>query len=684
MGIKKLSTNITVIFFTLIILLLLTLMTTVYIQLKKNIEEDAREELKNYTKATYDIIESNTDASVENYLKAVGRTTLISIQSIYEEYVNEEISYNEMRNFIIGIVRDIKIGYDGYAYLLDSQGKYYYHPKYVGKDVGEIDYIKKILDMKEGFLSYETENVSSTGSGKKDAYVIYFSSMNIYVVISSYREEFNKLIDLNATKEKLSSLKMGKSGVANVIDNENTLLIEKDRENNRLEKEYIEKIRKTREGYITYKYSVDERLAYVKYYDFLDWSVYFSISKKELFEPINRLFKLIIFITLPMLFLSFAITYTIGKSISSPVSKITRDVMDLAKGKFDVEFSVDRKDELGILNNGLKSYKNQMTNLIKNIKALSNMIKKENQIFIKNIENIIHGKNSIYYKEDSIEYGMDQLAEYNEYILGDIKNQNGNTQECLNALEEINSKSKNIKFRATLGVDNLNKTLNITGKSRESIKDVVNIMKDVNKSVEKTSEETKNLKHISTEIEEILKGINAIADQTNLLALNAAIEAARAGEAGRGFSVVADEVRKLADQTSNETGKIKELVVSVTKEVEKVNNSMTSVKKGVIFGLGGIGEVEREIEKISTYTRDNYKEVEEIAVYTEEQHEATERIIQTIVSLNKSASAIEELMSNSTSLAQGVKEILEENKEMIKDVDITISKLDKSLDYFKI
>lgn len=684
MGIKKLSTRITMIFFTLIILLLLTLMTTVYIQLKKNIEEEAKGNLKNYTQATYDIIESNTDASIENYLKGVGQTALISIQSIYEEYVNEEISHNEMRNFIIGIIRDIKIGYDGYAYLLDSNGRYYYHPKHVGKDVGQVDYIKDILKMKEGFITYDTVNVSSTGSGKKDAYVNYFASMNIYIVISSYREEFNKLIDLNVTKDKISSLKMGESGVANVIDNKGNTLFEEKSRGLEIKKEDMEKVRKTKEGFITYKSFGEERLAYVKYYDFLDWSIYFSISKNELFEPINKLFSIILFITMPILFVSFAIIYAIGKNISSPVGKITKDVMYLAKGNFDVEFSVDRKDELGLLNNGLKSYKNQMANLIKNIKSLSKMVKDENRIFVKNIENIIHGKDSIYYKEDPVEYGMDQLAEYNEYILDNIRNQNGGTQECLSALEEINSNGKNIKFRATLGVDNINKTLDITSKSRNSIRDVVTLMNDVKERVQLTWQETNNLKHISVEIEEILKGINNIAEQTNLLALNAAIEAARAGDAGRGFSVVADEVRKLADQTSNETGKIKELVVSVSREIEKVNDSMVSVKDGVQSGIGGIFEVEDEIEKISIYTRENHKEVEEIAICTEEQHEATERIMTTLGSLNESSSAIEELMTNSTSLAKGVTEILKENKDMIKNIDETINKLDKSLGYFKI
>lgn len=83
-----------------------------------------------------------------------------------------------------------------------------------------------------------------------------------------------------------------------------------------------------------------------------------------------------------------------------------------------------------------------------------------------------------------------------------------------------------------------------------------------------------SLQSTTGQIVEIITLINGIAEQTNLLALNATIEAARAGEAGKGFSVVANEVKKLANQTSEATKSIVDLM-------DNINGAVTSTIKDV-------------------------------------------------------------------------------------------------------
>jgi methyl-accepting chemotaxis protein len=76
------------------------------------------------------------------------------------------------------------------------------------------------------------------------------------------------------------------------------------------------------------------------------------------------------------------------------------------------------------------------------------------------------------------------------------------------------------------------------------------------------------------ETEEVVSIITSIAKQTKLLGLNAAIEAARSGEQGRGFAVVADEVKKLAENSTESTEKISDILADIEASVQEITASV--------------------------------------------------------------------------------------------------------------
>lgn len=83
--------------------------------------------------------------------------------------------------------------------------------------------------------------------------------------------------------------------------------------------------------------------------------------------------------------------------------------------------------------------------------------------------------------------------------------------------------------------------------------------------------------------------IDTIAGQTNMLALNATIEAARAGESGKAFGVVATEVKALAQQTTQSTAQIGDLI-------SQVQGATTEA----VMAMGGIRKTVGEVSAIAT------------------------------------------------------------------------------------
>jgi len=196
-------------------------------------------------------------------------------------------------------------------------------------------------------------------------------------------------------------------------------------------------------------------------------------------------------------------------------------------------------------------------------------------------------------------------------------------KELVNTMDEVAEVAETTASAAASGQAGLQKM-------ESTMHQVVEASSSIAAKLEVLNEKASNINTVVTTI-------TKVADQTNLLSLNAAIEAEKAGEYGLGFSVVATEIRRLADQTAVATWDIEQMV----KEMQ------AAVTAGVMSVERFSEEVRRSVDEVSTVSSGLAEIIDQVQALTPRfetvhegmqfQSQGAEQIKQAIAQLSESA-----------------------------------------------
>jgi methyl-accepting chemotaxis protein len=318
----------------------------------------------------------------------------------------------------------------------------------------------------------------------------------------------------------------------------------------------------------------------------------------------------------------------ITRQITRPLQETLQAVERIAGGDLTHDLRVTRRDELGVLQQGIARMGTTLRELISGIRDGVTQIASAAEELSAVTEQTSAGANSQKVETDQVATAMHEMAA---------------------TVQEVARNAEQASHAATGADDEARAGDQVVG---EAISQIERLAEEMHRSTEAMN----LLQQESQKIGSVMDVIKSVADQTNLLALNAAIEAARAGEAGRGFAVVADEVRGLAQRTQKSTEEIEELIASLQHGTQQVATAMQGSRTLTDSSVELARKAGASLESITGTVSSIQSMNQQIAAAAEEQSAVAEEISRSILNVRdvseQTAAANNETAASSVELAR--------------------------------
>lgn len=278
------------------------------LQLVQNaLERNMASELENATGSILNMVRTTASASIKNYLRAVAEKNLEAAFGFYKEFEAGKLTRDEMIASIRSMLLSQAIGKTGYIYCINSQGVATVHPNagVEGHSLAGYKFAQQQIRDKKGYLEYEWKNPGEAEKRPKALYMTYFKPLDWIISVSSYRQEFAQLINVDDFRSGVQAFRFGESGYVFLADiNGNIIIHPKSEGVNILNDPYAEagffkKMVANQRGKIRYWHqnpgetAPREKLVFYDYIPEYKWIVASTAYYEEALKPFSELRSLI-------------------------------------------------------------------------------------------------------------------------------------------------------------------------------------------------------------------------------------------------------------------------------------------------------------------------------------------------------------------------------------------------------
>jgi methyl-accepting chemotaxis protein len=332
------------------------------------------------------------------------------------------------------------------------------------------------------------------------------------------------------------------------------------------------------------------------------WRTVLMMRTDVAFAPLSDLLWTILLLSILLAAAAAIGSLYWATQFSRPITSLVPFLRSVAAGDLSSGFSVDRKDELGMLAEAANDMAAQLRKLLQDLQQAA-----------------IHITGA----------STQVLSAAEEHASGSVE-QAASIAQVTATMEELTNTAKQIAMSATSVEKIADDSANAAHAGYDSVGEALEAMEKIRRRVADISGKTLLLGERSQRISEVLNLIKDIAGEIHLLAVNAAIESAAAGEHGKRFAVVASEVRRLAERTRESAEEIKGIVGEIQSatntSVLATEQGVKEVENGVSLATRARGSLEEIIQMVDRTTQ----AIRQITFATQQQQSASEQIVQTM------------------------------------------------------